>query len=155
MITVKRTDSTNTDFLKLINELDIFLESRHKEEHTFCKQFNKPESIRFVVLVYNEEGFPVGCGAIRSYLPDVMEIKRMFVSTNERKKGVAQMILQELEHWATELGAKKCILETGSKLPEAIRLYEKYGYNRISNYGQYKDLTTSICFEKNLLRQVI
>lgn len=79
----------------------------------------------------------------------------MFVSTNERKKGVAQMILQELEHWATELGAKKCILETGSKLPEAIRLYEKYGYNRISNYGQYKDLTTSICFEKNLLRQVI
>ena len=150
MITVKRSDSTNVDFLRLINDLDSFLESRHKEEHAFCKQYNRPESIRFVVLVYDESGNAVGCGAIRSYLPDVMEIKRMFVSPYERKRGVAQMILHELENWAAELGAKKCILETGTKLSEAIRLYERFGYNQIPNYGQYKDVEGSLCFEKFL-----
>jgi GNAT superfamily N-acetyltransferase len=61
------------------------------------------------------------------------------------------MILDELERWAKEFDSTKCILETGKKLPEAIRLYEKKGYARISNYGQYDCLGGSICFAKNLI----
>lgn len=152
MITIKRTDSDNKDFLKLIKSLDSFLEERHKEEHTICKQYNKPESIKFVVVAYNEKK-PVGCGGIREYSVEVMEIKRMFVSPDERKKGIAKAILNELENWSTELGAKKCILETGDKLSEAIVLYEKNNYSKIPNYGQYQSIESSICFEKNLTKQ--
>jgi hypothetical protein len=32
--------------------------------------------------------------------------------------------LTELEKWALELGYSKCILETGKRLPDAVRLYE-------------------------------
>ncbi|MDR1525586.1 MAG: hypothetical protein LBS79_10100, partial [Tannerella sp.] len=55
--------------------------------------------------------------------------------------------LDELECWAKELGFLRYILETGEKLPEAIRLYQKKGYSRIANYGQYECLGSSVCFE--------
>ena len=37
-------------------------------------------------------------------------------------------ILTELETWAKELGNTRCVLETGTMLPEAIRFYEKLGF---------------------------
>ena len=61
------------------------------------------------------------------------------------------MILHELETWAKELGYEKCYLETGIKMPEAIKLYEKSGYSLIPNYGQYIGVETSRCFEKQLI----
>jgi putative acetyltransferase len=54
-----------------------------------------------------------------------------------------------LETWASELSFEKCILETGKRQPEAIRLYEKNGYKRIPNYGQYAQIENSVCFEKD------
>jgi GNAT superfamily N-acetyltransferase len=79
-----------------------------------------------------------------------MEVKRMFTLPECRGKGVATKVLDELEKWATELGYKKCILETGKRQPEAIALYKKNGYKRISNYGQYVAMENSVCFEKEM-----
>jgi putative acetyltransferase len=59
-------------------------------------------------------------------------------------------VLSELESWAAELGYPKCVLETGKRQPEAIALYEKQGYQRIPNYGQYIGVENSVCFEKVL-----
>ena len=60
------------------------------------------------------------------------------------------MVLKDLEAWAKELGYTKCILETGKKMPEAIRVYEKNDYALIPNYGQYAGVVESVCFEKLL-----
>jgi GNAT superfamily N-acetyltransferase len=79
-----------------------------------------------------------------------MEIKRMYVTLEKRGKGIATLVLQELEKWSKELGFEKCILETGKKQPEAIRFYEKTNYHSIPNYGQYENAENSICFEKEL-----
>ena len=79
-----------------------------------------------------------------------MEVKRMFVSPEGRNKGIGTLILSELESWASELSYTKCILETGKKQPEAIRLYDKNGYTLIPNYGQYAGIANSVCFEKNI-----
>jgi N-acetylglutamate synthase-like GNAT family acetyltransferase len=114
-----------------------------------CEPFNRIDAIKHAVIAYYADE-PVGCGAIREYSPDTVEIKRMFCKENQRKKGIASMILDELERWAKELGFTRCILETGEKLPEAINLYQKKGYSRIANYGQYECLGSSVCFEKNL-----
>lgn len=148
MIT-KRTDSNNKDFQYLVKELDMDLKIRDGEEHVFYAQFNKTDKIKHVVVAYDQD-MPVGCGALKEYSSDAMEVKRMFVRTNKRGKGIASVILQELETWSRELGYKKCVLETGKKQPEAIRLYEKNHYNIIPNYGQYKHVENSICFEKEL-----
>ena len=74
----------------------------------------------------------------------------MYTLPQQRGKGYASIILNELEVWATELGFTSAVLETGVKQPEAIALYKKNGYNRIDNYGQYAGVENSLCFEKEL-----
>lgn len=147
MIQIIRTNSENKDFIELVKHLDIELAERDGEDHPYYAQFNKIDKIKFVVIAYENEK-PVGCGAIKQYEPRTMEIKRMYVLPENRGRGIANKILSELEIWATELAFKKCILETGKKQPEAIRLYQKNGYNLIQNYGQYAQVENSVCFEK-------
>lgn len=72
----------------------------------------------------------------------------MYVPVHKRGKGIASLILKELEVWCRELNCTKCILETGKKQQEAIKLYEKNHYKIIPNYGQYQKIENSVCFEK-------
>ncbi|QES90406.1 GNAT family N-acetyltransferase [Rhizosphaericola mali] len=145
-----RTDSTHPDFLQLVKSLDADLAIRDGAEHAFYAQFNKVDLIKNVVVLYENEQ-PVACGAIKEYAPQIFEIKRMFTDPTFRGKGLAGQILNELANWAKELSAEKLILETGLKQPEAIRLYEKNGFQRIPNFGQYVGVSNSVCFEKILL----
>jgi len=149
MYTTKRTDSDNTDFQSLVRLLDADLVIRDGEDHSFYAQFNKIDMIKHVILIY-EDNIVIGCGAIKRFDDFTMEVKRMFVLPGKRGKGVAALVLDELEKWAKELHYKKCILETGKKQPEAIRLYTKHNYLQIPNYGQYEGVTDSVCFEKEL-----
>ena len=146
MITT-RTTSDNPDFRSLVSELDKYLAARNGEANDFFKQFNKVDQMKHVVLAYENE-VVVGCGAMKEYTPDAMEIKRMFVPTEQRGKGIASTVLKELESWAKELGYIKCVLETGNDMQEAVGLYTKSGYKAIPNYGQYENVSDSVCFEK-------
>ena len=149
MIRIIRTNSDNQDFVQLVKHLDADLAERDGKDHSFYAQFNKIDQIKHVVLAY-EDSKPVGCGAIKEYASDTMEIKRMYTSPDSRGKGIASRVLLELESWASELSYGKCILETGKKQPEAIGLYKKNGYKVIPNYGQYAEVDNSLCFEKYL-----
>jgi GNAT superfamily N-acetyltransferase len=149
MITLRRTDSENQDFIELIKFLDADLAEKDGDYHSFYAQFNKIDKIKYVIVAYENEK-PMGCGAIREYTPNTMEIKRMYTSPGSRGKGIATKVLTELEIWATELCCEKCILETGKKQPEAMALYKKTGYRRIPNYGEYAEMENSVCFEKEM-----
>lgn len=149
MIRLLRTNSDNQDFIELVKCLDADLAGRDGKDHPFYAQFNKIDKIKFVVVAY-ENSKPVACGAIKEFSPEIMEVKRMYTSPESRGKGIAGKVLTELERWAFELSYKKCILETGKKQPEAIRLYKKNGYQIIPNYGQYAGIENSVCFEKKL-----
>ncbi len=149
MIKLLRTDSSHSDFVALVRELDRDLAIRDGEDHAFYAQFNKIDAIKHVVVAYID-GNPVGCGAIKAYSEGVTEVKRMFTNPNLRAKGIASSVLKELEKWAIELGYSSCILETGVKQPEAIALYTKNDYRLIPNYGQYENVADSVCFEKLL-----
>ena len=149
MINLVRTNSDNLDFRELVALLDQDLQIRDGVEHSFYAQFNKINKIRHVLVAY-EDGKAVGCGAIKEYAEGVAEIKRMFVRHERRGRGVAKSILSELEAWANELNFSECILETGLKQPEAIGLYQKSGYETISNYGQYSGVENSVCMKKSL-----
>ena len=146
---IVRTDSQNPEFIKLVNQLDTYLAVTDGEEHGFYDQFNKIQNLKQVVVAY-EHDMPVGCGAIKEFASDAMEVKRMFVRPESRGKGIAGKILAELETWAFEMGYSKCVLETGKRQAEAVALYMKSGYRMIPNYGQYIGMENSICFEKVL-----
>jgi GNAT superfamily N-acetyltransferase len=146
----KRTNSSDSHFLLLVKDLDLDLLNRYgNEDQSFYDQFNSLASIKHVIII-NEDNTPIACGAIKIFDPTTMEVKRMYVVPAYRNKGLASLVLSELERWAKELGFIKCILETGNKQPEAIRLYSKNGYYRIENYGDYVDDMGSVCFGKLL-----
>jgi putative acetyltransferase len=149
MINITKTDSDNNDFITLVKSLDAYLAITDGDEHAFYSQYNKLDKIKHVIVVYDDET-PIGCGAIKVYEPDAMEVKRMYVAPEGRNKGIASQILGELEKWASELGATRCILETGKRQTEAVAFYKKNNYQVIANYGQYEGVANSVCFEKLL-----
>ena len=149
MIKLVRTDSDNSDFIALVGKLDADLAERDGSDHTFYAQFNKIDMIRYVVVAYENE-LAIGCGAIKQFTPESMEVKRMYVLPENRGKGIAGAVLSELEKWAKELLYANCVLETGKKQPEAIKLYQNNGYRLIPNYGQYAGIENSVCFQKEL-----
>ncbi|HQV98503.1 MAG TPA: GNAT family N-acetyltransferase [Saprospiraceae bacterium] len=147
MLSITKTNSQNLDFLKLVEALDKELAIRNGDANDFFAQYNKVDFINYVIVAYNND-IPVGCGAIKEYDDTTMEIKRMYVSQEMRGHGIAHKILSALEAWAHDLGFTRCILETGDDMLPAVSLYKKCGYIKIPNYGQYIDVTDSVCFEK-------
>lgn len=150
MIEYRRTDSGNADFRSLVALLDKYLSIINGEKDSFFAAFNTIDALHNVIVAYNEHKQTIGCGAIKPYSDGTGEIKRMFVLDGYRGQGIAQGILIALETWASELGLEACILETSKSMIPAVCLYEKCGYTVIPNYGQYRDIETSVCMQKRL-----
>lgn len=146
---VTRTTSNDLHFQQLVALLDAHLRKLDGDDHAFFAQFNKIDAIRNVVICYLDEE-AIACGAFKEFDGKSVEIKRMYVKPAFRGKGIAGLVLRELELWTKELNYTKCVLETGEKQPEAIRLYQKSGYTRIPNYGQYANVASSVCMEKSI-----
>lgn len=149
MISIVRTTGVDADFVELVNELDKELAVRDGADHAFFAKINKAAQLDYAVVAY-WHGKPAGSGAFRPYANDSAEIKRMYVRTEFRKNGIATSILNQLLLWCKECEFKTVILETGMNQPEAIQLYQKNGFARIPNYGQYVGVDLSVCFEKSL-----
>ena len=146
---LSRTDSSDQNFLSLVELLDADLALCDGEYHAFYSQYNGVDQIRYVVVLYEGEK-AIACGAIKKLFKDAMEVKRMYVIPGKRGSGIATVVLKELEKWAMELKMNRLILETGKRQPEAIGLYQKNGYSRIDNFGPYVGVENSVCFEKKL-----
>lgn len=152
---IVRTNSENQDFINLLVDLDAYLKVTDQEEHDFYNQYNKVDVIKHVVMVYIDN-VPVGCAAIKKFGTETssiqvlnsIEIKRMYVSPEQRGNGIAQKLITELEIWTKELGYKRCVLETGRRQKAAVKFYHKCNYKVIDNYGQYVGMENSICYEK-------
>ena len=122
MIRLTRTNSQNSEFIKLVRELDADLAVRDGDDHAFYAQYNKIDLIKHVVVAYIDET-PVGCGAIKEYAEGVVEVKRMFTSPNLRGQGIASFVLTELEKWASELSYPRCIVITSYSI-HYTKLYD-------------------------------
>ena len=149
MLNFLRTNSTHQDFITLVRQLDVELATIDGDEHSFYAQYNKIDKINHVIIAYENE-LPIACGAIKQFSENTMEVKRKYTLASYRGKGIASGVLIQLEKWAAEMNYSHCILETGIRQPDAIRLYGKNGYLPIPNYGQYAGVENSRCFEKAL-----
>ncbi|XVV02305.1 GNAT family N-acetyltransferase [Actinosynnema sp. CA-248983] len=103
------------------------------------------------------DGVPVACGGWRAHdvadgsvRPGDAEIKRMYTVDSVRGRGLSRVVLAGLESSARTAGRRRMILETGTRQPEAIRLYTTSGYERIDNFGVYRHHPDSLCFAKEL-----
>ncbi len=112
-------------------------------------QFAAP--LGYFVIGYLDD-VPVACGGwrVNDELDGAAEIKRMYVVESARGNGLSRQVLAHLEATAREAGMRRMVLETGTRQPEAIGLYTSNGYERIANFGVYRDHPDSRCFGKPL-----
>jgi len=88
MIKLVRTNSENTDFINLVKDLDAFLKITDGDEHEFYNQYNHIDVIKHTVVAYlNNQA--VGCGALKPFDIESIEIKRMFTQSEARGNGIA------------------------------------------------------------------
>ncbi len=104
----------------------------------------------FLVARDHETGASLGCGGLRDLGSGSAEIKRMYVIPERRGTGVSVAILRALEDEARARGIRSLLLETGTEQPDAIRFYEREGYERIPNFGPYIGSEISVCYARSL-----
>lgn len=146
---ILRTNSENSDFIRLTGRLDIELCRIYNTNPEDYEEYNRITDLHTVVVAYENEQ-AVACGCFKIFDEKTVEIKRMFVEDSQRGKGIASAMLANLETWARELGYEKSVLETGKGQPNAIKLYQKYGYQITANYNDSDDLNISVCLAKTL-----
>lgn len=106
---------------------------------------------RGIFVIATRCGKPVGCGAMRRIDDGTGELKRMFVVSEERGRGVGRVILDALETHAARLGLRRLVLETGTRQAAAIALYRDAGFAPIPPFGEYiASASTSLCMAKEL-----
>ncbi len=149
MLTLNRCNGADPVFSALTCELDRDLRERYGEQMDFYGAFNHSSDVEHA-LYAALDGEPVGCGCFKPFADGMVEMKRVFVQSSQRGKGIARELMRTLENWARELGYRAAVLETGVLQPDAIRLYEAAGYERIPNYPPYEGVAESICYRKTL-----
>ena len=105
------------------------------------------EPSRLVLAI--RDGVPIACGTLRSLGDGVAEIKRMWVDPAVRGIGLGKRLLSQLESLASQDGYRAIRLDTNGSLVEAIALYDRSGYERISRYND--NPYAQLWFEKTLV----
>jgi GNAT superfamily N-acetyltransferase len=135
------------EFVDLTALLDQELRHLNGPLQAVYAPYNQLDKIRHVAVAY-DGGRPVGCAAMKTHGNDAFEVKRVYVCPEFRKNGMARALMERLESEARALGARRFVLETGDVLVAAQKLYASLGFQRIPNYGPYRDLPASVCLEK-------
>ena len=152
-VVIRRSTLASPDAVRLIAALNAELHSTFPEPGAthFSLTSSQVEAGDGAFIVAYLDAVAVGCGAVRRLDEATAELKRMYVDPSARGRGIGRELVAALEHEARMLGITKVVLETGTRLAPAIRLYEAMGYARIPLFGEYlSSPNTSLCFGKSL-----
>jgi putative acetyltransferase len=149
IITRERPDSA--DAVLLIAELEAHLDPLYpaKSRHGYSVEKLIAQDVAFFLL--RASGTAAGCGGIQLFGTTYGELKRMYVRPPFRGLGFGKMLLNHLADHARGQGVGRLRLETGIHQVEAIRLYERMGFQRIAPFGVYMDDPLSLFYEKRIM----
>ena len=86
----------------------------------------------------------VGCVVMRpltSAHPPACEVKRLYVRPAQRGSGIAAALMDALERFAFRQGYRAVYLDTFDDLADAVRFYERRGYERVDRYNDNPQAT--------------
>ena len=102
------------------------------------------------LVAKNNDGKIIGYIGI-SYVLDSADIISIVVHKENKKKGIATLLLQEIFAFAKENNIQKIMLEVRSSNLPAQKLYEKHGFKQIAIRKKYYDNTEdALIYEKEL-----
>ena len=150
---IRRSALSSPDAARLIRALNAELAAAFPEPgaNHFSLSDTQVAAGEGALLVAYLDDVPVGCGAVRRLDETTAELKRMYVDPAVRGQGIGRALVEALEREARLLGITRIVLETGTRLSPAIKLYQGMGYARIPLFGEYlSSPETSLCFGKSL-----
>ena len=154
IVNIHRRTLASPDAARLIAALNAELTATFPEPGAthFSITSSEVEAGDGAFMVAYLDEVAVGCGAVRRLNETTAELKRMYVDPSVRGRGIGRALVEALELEARRLGMARVVLETGTRLAPAIKLYEAMGYERIPLFGQYlSSPKTSLCFGKSLV----
>lgn len=122
------------------------IQNYDEEQRDPGEKYREPEG-RLYIAVY--EGRTAGCIAMKALDKNRAEMKRLYVRPDYRGKGIASALVKRILEDASELGYTSIYLDTLSSLTDAVRLYQKMGFERIESYNE-SPCKSTLFFRKKL-----
>jgi putative acetyltransferase len=138
------------DVEALLAASDAFAASLYPPDSCYLLDVSELEAPGVEVFVSRVDGVALGMAALVSRGDGSAELKRMFVDDRARGQRLAGGLLTAIEEHARSAGVGVIQLETGPQSFAALALYDRHGYRRIPNFGQYAGDQFSVCMEKTL-----
>ncbi len=142
-----------TEVRALIAALDAYQDSLYPAEARYALDIaSLMQSNVLFAVARTDSGRTIACCAI-VLDGTVGELKRMFVEPESRGTGVAKQLLDFLEKQAISVGCQEVLLETGPYQADALRFYERQGYQRCGPFGSYPEHPLSVFMGKKLVHE--
>ena len=126
---IRRSTLASPDAVRLIAALNAELTTTFPEPGANHFSLSDAQVVpgdgAFLVAYFDDVA--VGCGAVRRLDETTAEIKRMYVDPSVRGRRIGRALVEALEREARLLGVTTIVLETGTRLASAIKLYEAMG----------------------------
>lgn len=154
-ILIEAVDPRRADVAALLEQADRYLLDRYPPELCFLDDVEALTAGNATLLGAFAGKTLVGMGALKLLRDreDYGEVKRLFVATGARGQGLGRRLMAALEAELWRHRIELMRLETGTRQPEAIALYQSLGYRLRGPYGDYPDNPLSVFMEKRLQDQ--
>src|SRR6266508_2638867 len=136
-VVIAREDPRAPDVTKLIRDLDQMFHRLYPAESNHLVDIETLAAPDIHFFVARRDGDALACGALWHRDPAYGEIKRIYVRPEARGLKLSKLIMARLEQDAGEHGLKAMKLETGTRQPEALGLFAKWGFRRCEPYADY------------------
>lgn len=156
-ISIRRERADHPQVVAVLAALDDYLLSLYPPEANYIlsvQELLAPE-VSFFAAWQGER--VVGTGAVRRMAGEAAtdgeaygEVKRMFVNPALRGQRLGRRLIEAIEGDLQSHGVGLALLETGEDQLEAVRLYERCGYQRRTAFGSYPDNGLSVFMQRRL-----
>lgn len=149
-IEICQTDLFIPELIALITQLDAYQEALYPVESNHAESIESLALVTTFAYIAKLEDTIVGCAILTLPETPYPEIKRVFVNPDYRGHGIASLLMTAILEKAISLKLSNIYLETGSYQPEAVKLYQRLGFELISQFGHYQYDPLSIYMMKSL-----
>lgn len=134
---------SDTRVLELFSEHDDYMIDLLGDDKNCYTRYSAAEKIEKVWAAF-EDNAPIGCVAYRTKPDDMGEVKRLFIRSGYRGKGISKALLSEVKSYAKDLGCTKLFLDMRITLEPAVSLYRSFGFEITFRQGLYIQMEMNI-----------
>lgn len=127
---------TDPSVLQLFSEYDDYMIGFLGDDSWCYTRYSENENIESAWVVYADDR-PAGCIAYRKKSDGIGEVKRLFIKSEYRGRGLSKRLLDTVENHAKEHGCRTLFLDTRITLEPAVSIYRSFGFSIVFQQGLY------------------